>query len=72
MINITEAIKVSVPGVMEMELFPNGVNVSEVNESINKLNIDINQIYQNMKSAILKCFEKCQIFIYPQNRKWKD
>lgn len=45
-INITEAIKVSVPGVMEMELFPNGVNVSEVNESINKLNIDINQIYQ--------------------------
>lgn len=57
-ISITEAIEISVPGIMEMELLPQGVDIDKVNESIDKLSKDIEVIYSKYNIGNIDMLEK--------------
>lgn len=44
-IKITEAVEITVPGVMEMQLMPQGVNIEHIKFSIRQIESDIKTIY---------------------------
>ena len=45
-LQISEAVVITVPGIMEMQLLPQGVNVAELRDGMEKCDFEINKIYE--------------------------
>ena len=45
LVDIKEAVEIIVPGIVEMQLFPQGIDVDEIKDEIKKIEIEIDGIY---------------------------
>lgn len=55
---ITESIEIKVPGILEMQLMPKGIDLDVVMGKLNKINNEINEIYNKYEVLTLKELQK--------------